>query len=282
MCDLCKLKPMKCRGGVSNRWTSGPAGQGWGARGVHGFFMSDGNVHSAFMGIGLSVPCEWLMQPSLPRRDVVAMSSTGSRHPRSSTWRHFTSAAGLAAVLPFVVLLLPFLGGQAPSVSHHGSLVVVTDAGKIEGKNAEGTDQFLGVPCAAPPVGALRWAAPRRAAPTYVYQFDDRNAPGLNNNLPGYQWGAGHAMELAYLWPSFNNGFSLYDLLTLAQLQLSHQMDVWWGAFARYHVPLAPGQPLWPPYSSQRMMSLRPGDQSQTISASTYAAQHQCAFWNAR
>lgn len=117
--------------------------------------------------------------------------------------------------------------------------------------------------------------------PTYVYQFDDRNAPGLNHNLPGYQWGAGHAMELAYLWPSFNNGFSLYDLLTPAQLQLSHQMVVWWGAFTRYHTPLAPGQPLWPPYASRRLMSLRPGDQSQTISAGTYAAEHQCAFWNA-
>jgi len=44
---------------------------------------------------------------------------------------------------------------------------------------------------------------------TYFFQFDDRNAPGLNNTAPGYEWGAGHAMELAYLWPSFTNGFSL-------------------------------------------------------------------------
>ena len=120
-----------------------------------------------------------------------------------------------------------------------------------------------------------------RGTPTYVYQFDDRHAPGLNNNLPGYQWGAGHAMELAYLWPSFNNGFSLYDLLTPAQLELSHQMVVWWGAFARDHAPVAPGQPAWPPYTGRRLMSLRPGGQSQTISAGTYAAEHRCAFWNA-
>jgi para-nitrobenzyl esterase len=39
----------------------------------------------------------------------------------------------------------------------------------------------------------------KTGAATYFYQFDDRHAPGLNNNLPGYQWGAGHAMELAYL-----------------------------------------------------------------------------------
>jgi carboxylesterase type B len=45
-------------------------------------------------------------------------------------------------------------------------------------------------------------------APTWFFQFDDRHAPGLNDDLPGYQWGAGHAMELAYLWPSFTKGFS--------------------------------------------------------------------------
>ena len=82
--------------------------------------------------------------------------------------------------------------------------------------------------------------------PTFFYQFDDRHAPALNNLLPGYQWGAGHAMELAYLWPSFGNGTSLYDQLTPAQLELSHQMIVWWGAFTRLGAPDAPGQPFWP------------------------------------
>ena len=59
-------------------------------------------------------------------------------------------------------------------------------------------------------------------------------------------------MELAYLWPSFDNGFSLYDLLTPAQLELSHQMVVWWGAFARLsHVPVAPGPQAWPALHQQ-------------------------------
>jgi para-nitrobenzyl esterase len=116
---------------------------------------------------------------------------------------------------------------------------------------------------------------------TYFYQFDDLHAPGLNNNNPGYQWGAGHAMELAYLWPSFNNGFSLYDELTPAQLQLSRQMIRYWGAFAAAGQPSAWGQPAWPRYSSGQLMSLRPGDQTRTISAAAYGAQHQCSFWNA-
>jgi len=115
---------------------------------------------------------------------------------------------------------------------------------------------------------------------TYFYQFDDLHAPGLNNDAPGYQWGAGHAMELAYLWPSFNNGYSLYDLLTPAQLQLSRQMVRYWGAFVATGAPEVAGQPAWPRYSAGKLMSLRPGDQTQTISAATFGAEHQCSFWS--
>ncbi len=121
-----------------------------------------------------------------------------------------------------------------------------------------------------------------RRAPTFFYQFDDRHAPGLNRNLPGYQWGAGHAMELAYLWPSFNNGYSLDDLLTPAQLGLSRQMIAWWGAFTRLGAPQAAGQPSWPAYSRGELMSLRPGGQSRTIPAATFGTEHQCGFWNAQ
>ncbi len=117
--------------------------------------------------------------------------------------------------------------------------------------------------------------------PTFFYQFDDLHAPGLNNDHPGYQWGAGHAMELAYLWPSFNNGFSLYDLLTPAQLELSRQMVRYWGAFTARGAPEASGQPLWPRYTSGQLMSLRPGSQTRTITAGTFSAEHQCSFWNA-
>ncbi len=115
---------------------------------------------------------------------------------------------------------------------------------------------------------------------TYFYQFDDLHAPGLNKTHPGYQWGAGHAMELAYLWPSFNNGYSLYDLLTPAQLELSTQMVRYWGAFVTTGRPEVSGQPFWPRYSSGRLMSLRPGDATQPITAAAYGAQHQCSFWN--
>jgi carboxylesterase type B len=116
---------------------------------------------------------------------------------------------------------------------------------------------------------------------TYFYQFDDLHAPGLNNDNPGYQWGAGHAMELAYLWPSFNNGFSLYALLTPAQLELSRQMIRYWGAFVTTGRPEVPGQPAWPQDTSGQLMSLRPGGATQTITGAEFGAEHQCSFWNA-
>jgi para-nitrobenzyl esterase len=121
--------------------------------------------------------------------------------------------------------------------------------------------------------------------PVYFFQFDDEHAPGLNNFLPGYQWGAGHAMELAYLWPSFTNGYSLSAEFTPQQRELSRQMVAYWGAFTKSGSPEAFGQPAWPRYSptaggQARLMSLRPGDQSQTIAGATFGAQHQCSFWD--
>ena len=120
----------------------------------------------------------------------------------------------------------------------------------------------------------------RAGTRTFFYQFDDRNAPGLNHQVPGYQWGAGHAMELAYMWPSFNNGFSLYDEFTPAQKQLSEQMVRWWGAFVRFGAPWVHGQRFWPSYQHDQIMSLRPGDQSTPIPSSEFGAEHNCSFWN--
>ena len=116
------------------------------------------------------------------------------------------------------------------------------------------------------------WRVGRR---TYAYQFDDRHAPGLNNNHPGYMWGAGHAMELAYLWPSFDNGIPLAAQFTPAQQQLSREMVLRWGAFTRFDTP------FWPAYRlGGAIESLRPGGATQPISEATYRDQHQCGFWD--
>jgi para-nitrobenzyl esterase len=54
--------------------------------------------------------------------------------------------------------------GTAARTTRAG-LIVPTAGGVLQGKTAGTTDEFLGVPYAAPPVGALRWRPPQPAAP---------------------------------------------------------------------------------------------------------------------
>lgn len=67
-------------------------------------------------------------------------------------------AAGTAALL-----LAPAVSAVA-AAQPPNPLVVQTDKGAIQGKSADGVDSFLGIPYAAPPVGALRWQPPQPAA----------------------------------------------------------------------------------------------------------------------
>ncbi|MFZ3573442.1 carboxylesterase/lipase family protein [Streptomyces sp. BH097] len=57
--------------------------------------------------------------------------------------------------------LSPDRGGNALA----SSAVVRTDAGAVRGRADSATRVFQGIPYAAPPVGALRWASPQRAKP---------------------------------------------------------------------------------------------------------------------
>ncbi|HXT87894.1 MAG TPA: carboxylesterase family protein, partial [Trebonia sp.] len=71
-----------------------------------------------------------------------------------------------AGLLLAASALVAGVTAAAPAASAHPGqgLIVRTDKGLIEGTSAEGTSQFLGIPYAAPPTGALRWAAPQPAA----------------------------------------------------------------------------------------------------------------------
>src|SRR6185312_2047794 len=86
------------------------------------------------------------------------MRAVGSRQ---SWWQQIPAVAGVAVLIAFMTSPAA-VAGSAPS--HHG-LIVSTADGKLQGKHAEGIEQFLGVPYAAPPVGPLRWQAPRPARP---------------------------------------------------------------------------------------------------------------------
>jgi carboxylesterase type B len=168
---------------------------------------------------------------------------------------------------PQVLQHYPWTAFPSPYTGAYAVGAILTDSGAIDGIGGC-TTQNLAEYLAAD-------------SATYMFQFDDRDAPGLNNQLPGYQWGAGHAMELAYLWPSFTNGYSLYAELTPGQLELSRQMRDYWGAFVRDGSPDAARQPHWPQLTGRQLMSLRPDGRSTLITGAEYGAEHQCSFWDA-
>jgi len=175
--------------------------------------------------------------------------------------------ATYGALAPQILERYPWSAYPSPHTAAYALGAIVTDSGYVTGIGG----------CTAQNL-ADEFAA---TTPTYFYQFDDRDAPGLNNDVPGYQWGAGHAMELAYLWPSFTNGYSLYAEFTPAQLELSREMLDRWGAFVRTGSPNADQWTNWPKLnSSGRILSLRPGGQSQTITGAGFGAEHQCGFWD--
>ncbi|MBL0728404.1 carboxylesterase/lipase family protein [Piscinibacter sp. HJYY11] len=64
-----------------------------------------------------------------------------------------------------MALLGAFLGGCSPEETEPSpiveSAVVTTQAGRVRGEQVEGVARFLGIPYAAPPVGALRWRPPQ-------------------------------------------------------------------------------------------------------------------------
>ena len=59
-------------------------------------------------------------------------------------------------------------------------LLVVTDTGPVRGIAGDGIRSFLGIPYAAPPVGALRWRAPQPVEPW----TDERDATQPGNPCP--------------------------------------------------------------------------------------------------
>jgi carboxylesterase type B len=98
-------------------------------------------------------------------------------------------------------------------------------------------------------------------------------------------WGAGHAAELAYIWPSFNNGTPIAPLFDPAERRLAREMTQYWGGFTRYGKPRAADQTTWPRYTRHskkhgRVLSLRAGGRTKVISDKTYSAEHQCGFWS--
>jgi para-nitrobenzyl esterase len=120
-----------------------------------------------------------------------------------------------------------------------------------------------------------------RLTPTFAFEFDHRTGPGLAPTPVGYVWGAGHAAELAYMWPSFDNGVPIAPTFNAAERRLAADMSSYWTSFVATGRPSAPSSAPWPTYQqSQRVLSLRAGGHSTAIPDTVITTEHQCAFWN--
>jgi carboxylesterase type B len=117
---------------------------------------------------------------------------------------------------------------------------------------------------------------------TFAYEFDHRTGPGLNPSPAGYVWGAGHAAELAYMWPTFDNGVPIAPTFDRAERRLATDMVRYWGSFVRTGRPAAADSARWLSFDGTgRVMSLRAGGESTSISDAQVSVEHNCDFWTA-
>lgn len=117
---------------------------------------------------------------------------------------------------------------------------------------------------------------------TYAYEFAHRTGPGLSPEPAGYVWGAGHAAELAYVWPSFDNGTPIAPTFDASERRLAADMVDSWGRFVRTGRPVAAGVTPWPTFNrTDQVLSLRAGGRSTTLTADAMATQHNCDLWPA-
>lgn len=111
-------------------------------------------------------------------------------------------------------------------------------------------------------------------APVYAYEFADPRPPTPDalQHLP-FELGASHGLDLRYL---FDIGGA--PALTPAQQRLSDQMIDYWTSFVSAGTPHAPGAPDWPALRGADGPRMSFGADGPRV-GTTFARDHQCAFW---
>jgi para-nitrobenzyl esterase len=117
--------------------------------------------------------------------------------------------------------------------------------------------------------------------PVYAYEFNHRTGPGLTREHGAYEWGAGHAAELAYLFPTFNNGEPITPLFNAGERILAESLKGYWGTFVQQGVPSDKSDAAWPIFNAAgQLKSLRENNRSFVLSTEQFKREHDCKFWN--
>jgi para-nitrobenzyl esterase len=135
---------------------------------------------------------------------------------------------------------------------------------------AVGTDEIFACPALTADESLSKYV------PTYVYEFNDQNAPERYLAPVGFPYGAAHESEVQYLFSLSNTPFP--GVLTAPQQQLAAAMKQYWTHLAKTGSPNSYSVPWWPRFqaTSQQLLSLVPArPQVET----GFAAEHHCAFW---
>lgn len=108
---------------------------------------------------------------------------------------------------------------------------------------------------------------------TFVYEFNDTNAPEVYPPPVSFPYGAAHLSEFQYL-------FELPQSLPLTadQQELSDKMVRCWTQFARFGDPNSNSTPSWPPYN-QAVEDFQSWVPPLPSVESEFAADHRCDFW---
>jgi para-nitrobenzyl esterase len=108
----------------------------------------------------------------------------------------------------------------------------------------------------------------------YGAEFDDQNAPDVNNvAAKTFKPGAAHASDIPYLFDLTGKNL----LRGAAQQALSNAMIGYWSSFARTGVPSAAGEPAWPKLTGSGGPTLQMNPDG--IRTTDVAAEHHCGFW---
>lgn len=115
--------------------------------------------------------------------------------------------------------------------------------------------------------------------PTFVYRFDDRDAPVVFPEAPAIPLGAYHGSEVAYL---FGSGLGAPGApLSPEQRRLSEEMIRSWARFAASGDPNGRGLPAWPAFDPADPMPhvRRLAPSADAGDSVDVAAEHGCGFW---